>query len=194
MSEFSIAVQNTYSTFNTAAAGARVDQAMNDGWSPLFRVAAAYNNKASVVAELLQCGADPSTPTKDIHGVPRGVTALSIAQLRGYYDVVAGKTRIAPSKESLLNALICSIEVGDTSEQVVTLHTGTCKPISWRIDSIYYYADGARRCTLNSCAICNAARDPNSRALPYHAHAAGISMALRLLRLWAGSIPLTLVS
>ena len=38
-----------------------------------------------------------------------------------------GKTRIVPSKESLFNALICSIEVGDASEQVVTLHTGTCK-------------------------------------------------------------------
>ena len=39
----------------------------------------------------------------------------------------SGKTRIAPSKESLLNALICSIEVRDTNEQIVTLHTGTCK-------------------------------------------------------------------
>jgi len=40
---------------------------------------------------------------------------------------VGGKIRVAPSKESLLNALICSIEARDTSEQVVTLHTGTCK-------------------------------------------------------------------
>ena len=39
----------------------------------------------------------------------------------------SGKMRVAPSKESLLNALLCSIEVGETSELSITLHTGTCK-------------------------------------------------------------------
>jgi hypothetical protein len=39
----------------------------------------------------------------------------------------SGKTRVAPSRESLLNALICSIEAEEVGEPDITLHTGTCK-------------------------------------------------------------------
>ena len=72
-----------------ADAGADISAPMTGiHWSPLF--VAALVGHASVVAELVERGADPSTPTAQDHtGVPRGSTALSIAQCRGHAEVTA---------------------------------------------------------------------------------------------------------
>ena len=53
--------------------------------------------------------------------LPLACCLAPVAALNG------GKTRVAPSRESLLNALICSIEAEEVGEPDITLHTGTCK-------------------------------------------------------------------
>jgi len=60
---------------------------MGNGWSPLL--VAAWSGHAAVVAELLQHGADRLIATAQEHlNIPAGSTALSVAQLKGYQDVV----------------------------------------------------------------------------------------------------------
>ena len=67
---------------------ASINVCMNgNGWSPL--IVAAWSGHAAVVAELIKCGADPSTSTTQEHlGIPQGSTALSVAQGKGHKEAM----------------------------------------------------------------------------------------------------------
>ena len=66
--------------------------------------------------------------------------------MQGPRLVLVGLKRVAPSKESLVNALMCSLETSEANSQEITRHTSTCK----RYPSIHSFYTAMHRSDVRS--------------------------------------------